>query len=263
MSQKKYTKEELDQFWIEYKEKGSEELRDLLIVNYLTLVKYVVGRVASGLPAHVDTDDMYSTGVMGLIKAVEKYDPTKNNKFETYAVLLIKGAIIDEMRSLDWIPRSVHQKSNEISNAQQKLSQKLGREPRDEEVSKELGIPLQEYLDLLSRVRPAILIPLNADQDQDAENTHISERIPDEKTKSGYENADRNEFRKLLEQAILDLPEQERMVLVLYYYENLMLKEIGQIIGVTESRVSQIHSKALLRLRGRLKNFSQEFANFF
>jgi RNA polymerase sigma factor for flagellar operon FliA len=263
MSQNKLTKEELDKIWAEFKLKGSEELRDQLIVNYLTLVKYVVGRVASGLPAHVDPEDMYSTGVMGLIKAVEKYDPSKNNKFETYAVLLIKGAIIDEMRSLDWVPRSVHQKSNEIIDTQQKLTQKFGREPRDEEVAKELGVPLNDYLDLLSRVRPAILIPLNADQDQDSENTHISERIPDEKTKSGYENADRNEFRKMLEGAILELPEQERMVLVLYYYENLMLKEIGQIIGVTESRVSQVHSKALLRLRGRLKNFSKEFANLF
>lgn len=257
----KIPKEELKELWKEYKATESKEIRDQLIHNYLHLVKYVVGRVAAGLPAHVKVDDMYSTGVLGLIKAIKRYDPTKKNKFETYAILLIRGAIIDEMRSLDWVPRSIHQKANMVAKAQQALEQKLGREPTDQEVAKALGMGLAEFEELLVRIRPAVLVSLNTDVSDDPDNVQMAERIPDLKVKTSFENAERNEFRKMLEKAVLDLPEQERMVLVLYYYENLMLKEIGKIIGVSESRVSQIHTKALLRMRGRLQGFMNEFAN--
>jgi len=248
--------------WKKFKETNDPKLRDALICNYLHLVRYVVGRMSIKLPGHVRLDDLYSTGILGLIKAVEKYDLTKKNKFETYAILLIKGAIIDEMRALDWVPRSVHQKANMISEAQTKLEQKLGREASDEEVAKHLGIKLVDFEELLVRVRPAVLIPLNADTNDDPEQGTVAERIPDKKAKTSFENADHNEFRQLLEKAVLELPEQERMVLVLYYYENLMLKEIGEVMGVSESRVSQIHTKAVLRLRGRLQNFVSEFASY-
>jgi len=259
----KLSKEEVKALWDAYFTDHSEEARDQLIVNYLHLVKYVVGRVASGMPAHVKAEDMYSTGVMGLIKAIEKYDRTKKNKFETYAILLIKGAIIDEMRSLDWVPRSVHQKANMISKAQEGLERSLGREPTDAEVAKELDMSVAQYEELLERVRPAILIPLNAETDDDGEKTNIAERIADDTAATSYEDADRNEFRQMLEEVVLELPQQERTVLVLYYYENMMLKEIGKVLGVSESRVSQIHTKALLRMRGRLKGFANEFANMF
>lgn len=254
-------KKALNDLWRRYFLTKKSELRDELIVQYLSLVKFVVGRVSSQLPGHVKLDDLYSSGVTGLIKAVEKFDPTKNNKFETYAILLIKGAIIDELRRLDWIPRSVHQKANQIAEATTKLQQKLGRDPTDAEVAAQLGITEESFGELLERVRPAILIPLNSDDfSQDDESMSISEKIADVKAETSFEIAYRNEFNSLLERAISDLPEQERKVLILYYYEELMLKEIGKIIGVSESRVSQIHTKAIIKLRSKLKGFSDEIA---
>lgn len=257
----KLGKQEVQALWKEYKESGSKEARDRIIQNYLHLVKYVVGRVSTGLPAHVKFEDMYSTGILGLIKAIKRYDPEKKNKFETYAILLIKGAIIDEMRSLDWVPRSIHQKANQVAKVQQELEQKLGREPTDTEVAAKLGLTVANFEELLIRIRPAVLIPLNTDNNDDPDSVQMAERIPDANIRTSFENAERNEFRKLLEKAVLELPEQERLVLVLYYYENLMLKEIGKVIGVSESRVSQIHTKALLRLKGRLGRFATEFAH--
>lgn len=251
----------LDKMWKRYKETQEVTLRDELITHYLFLVKFVVKRVSVGLPKHVSMDDMYSTGVMGLMKAVDRYDPTMKNKFETYASVLIKGAIIDEMRALDWVPRSVHQKAEMVEGAQNTLREKLDREPTEQELAKYLNVSMEQLGKLLLKIRPAVLIPLNSSDDNDPENLPILERIPDQKVKTSYEIADRNEFSKLLEEAILELPEKERIVLVLYYYENLMLKEIGEVMEVSESRVSQIHAKAIGRLRGRLQNFISEFAN--
>jgi RNA polymerase sigma factor FliA len=248
----------LKDLWQHYLATGKSEIRDALIEGYLYLVKFVVGRVGSCLPSHIKLDDLYSSGVTGLVKAVEKYDPSKNSKFESYAVLLIKGAIIDELRELDWIPRSVHQKANLISAAQENLQQKLGREPTDKELSEQLGMSEEEFGDVLLKVRPAILISLNsAVSHNDEENAPISERIADAKAETSFEAADRKECVLILENAIANLPEQERKVLTLYYYEELMLKEIGKIMGISESRVSQIHTKALLKLRGRLQSFSR------
>ena len=250
----------LSELWRKYVQTGKEELRDELIVQHLSLVKCVVGRMGSSLPSYVKLEDLYSSGVTGLVRAVEKFDPTKNSKFESYATLLIKGAIIDELRELDWIPRSIHQKANLLSVAQEVLQQKFGREPTDQELSSHLGLTEEEYGDLLLRVRPAILISLNREVSQnDEENTSIGERIADIKAETSFEVADRKEFAALLESAIADLPGQEKQVLTLYYYEELMLKEIGKIMGISESRVSQIHTKALLKLRGRLKIVANEF----
>ncbi len=166
------------------------------------------------------------------------------------------------MRQLDWVPRSVHQKANMVAEAQAALAQKIGREATDGELAEYLGMSVPALGDLLERVRPAILIPLDADGgDADPERGGIGDRIPDPKAKTSYQAADQNEFRKMLEKAVLELPEQERTVLVLYYYENLMLKEIGEVMGVSESRISQIHTKAVMRLRTRLSDFAKEFAN--
>jgi RNA polymerase sigma factor for flagellar operon FliA len=240
--------------WKMYHETGKTEYRDELIVQYLYLVKWVVGRVGSGLPPHVKLDDLYSSGVTGLVRAVEKYDASRNRKFESYAVLLIKGAIIDEMRELDWIPRSIHQKANQIASTQQKLQQELGRDPTDEELSSRMGINADELGELLTRVRPAILVSLNGEvSNADEESTQLCERIADVRAETSFEIAERNEYAQLLADAIDTLPDQERRVLTLYYYEELMLKEIGKIMGVSESRVSQIHSKALIKLRTRLR----------
>lgn len=244
----------LDILWKNYKESADIDLRDKLIVHYLHLVKFVVARIAAGLPTHIKLDDLYSSGITGLMKSIEKFDIEKKSKFESYAMLLIKGSIIDELRALDWIPRSVHQKANQIAAAQHDLQQKLGREPYDNEIAERLGMSTLEFEELLYRVRPAILIPLNAEFDQDSEQASLSERIADCNARTSFEIADRKEFNHFLEQAVHDLPEQERRVLFLYYYEEMMLKEIGKLLGVSESRVSQIHTKALFKLRNRLNN---------
>jgi RNA polymerase sigma factor for flagellar operon FliA len=251
----------IEHVWKEYLKSRREALRDHLITHYLHLVKIVVSRLASTFPKHVREDDMYSTGVIGLIKAVEKYDPERKAKFETYAQLLIKGSIIDEMRALDWVPRSVHQKANEIEKATRELQLQLGREPSDEEIAGKMGVSLERYDALVLRVRPAIILSLDKETDEDQAGVHISERIADDRAKTGSEVADQKEFSEFLEEAVFNLPEQEKTVLVLYYYENLMLKEIGKIMGVTESRVSQIHTKALIRLRARLRPYIKEFSH--
>lgn len=247
-------KEALSELWELYFSTGKTEHRDELIVKNLFLVKYVVGRIGNILPPHVKLDDLYSSGITGLIKAVEKFDRSKNSKFESYAILLIKGAIIDELRELDWIPRSVHQKAHLISAAQETLQQQLGRDPTDQELSFHLGLKEEELGELLVRVRPAVLISLNGEASpNDEENGPMAERIPDERAETSYDVASRNECASLLAHAIATLPEQEQKVLTLYYFEELMLKEIGEIMGVSESRISQIHTKALLKLRGRLQ----------
>lgn len=255
-------KQAITNLWNRYHQTGETEAHDELIVQYLYLVKFVVGRLGSSLPSHVKLDDLYSSGVTGLIKAVEKFDPSKNSKFESYAILLIRGAIIDEMRELDWIPRSVHQKADQIASAQEVLQQRLGRSPTDQELSLHLGITQDELDELLLRVRPAILIPLDGEvnrNQEDDESSSMSERIADTRAQTSFDIADRNEFCSMLGQAISDLPEQERKVLIHYYYDEMMLKEIGKLMGVSESRVSQIHTKALLKLRGRLKTIAKEY----
>ncbi|MFN0065386.1 MAG: FliA/WhiG family RNA polymerase sigma factor [Chlamydiales bacterium] len=240
--------------WEQYSATSKTEYRDELIVHYLFLVKYVVGRLGFTFPSHIKLEDLYSSGVTGLIRAVERYDVERKAKFESYAILLIKGAIIDELRELDWIPRSIYQKINQLNSATSDLQQSLGRDPTDEEVSEALGLSEEEYENILQRIRPAVLLPLNAESsNQDEEGISLAEKIADQKAKTSYDIADRNEFCALLRKAIEALPDQEREVLSLYYYDELMLKEIGKILGVSESRVSQIHTKALLKLRTRLR----------
>ncbi len=260
MDTPKLDAKKLDAIWREYHTTREIELRDQLIVQYLYLVKYVVGRVSTGFPGHVKLDDLYSSGVTGLIRAIERFDITKKSKFIGYATLVIKGAIIDELRQLDWVPRSVHQKSNQVTSAMHSLQQRLGREPTDRELSSHLGIGEEELGELLERIRPAILISLNAEMSpQNEESGSLSERIADVSATTSLEVADRRECAQILSDAIEALPDQERKVLTLYYFEELMLKEIGKIMGVSESRISQIHTKALLKLRRSLSPAAKEF----
>lgn len=246
----------VESLWKKWMTSGDISLRDDLIVHYLFLVKWVVSRLIADLPTHIKVDDLYSSGMSGLIRAVEKYDPTKKSKFESYAILLIKGAIIDELRKLDWIPRSIHQKANWIAAGQVHLQQKLGREPTDSELSHHLEISEEEFSEILSKIRPIVLVPLNANLVDDEEGgSSLADRIPDQNSLKSSEIVHKKEFAHLLEKALNTLQPQERQVLVLYYYDDLMLKEIGKVLGVSESRVSQIHSKALLKLRGQLKDY--------
>lgn len=248
--------------WEAYKRTGERKLRDQLIVSYAPLVKYVAGRVSAGLPQSVEEGDLVSYGIFGLIDAIERFDPARGVKFETYAITRIKGAIIDELRSVDWVPRSVRAKARSVEAAYAKLQVELGRAPTDAEVAEELGMAeaeLQEVFTQISFAGIAALdevLPRRGDGD---EVVTLGDTLasPDEGPTAALEV---EEMRRLLARAIGRLGERERAVLSLYYYEGLTLGQIGRILGVSESRVSQIHTKSVLQLRGCLAVLERESA---
>jgi RNA polymerase sigma factor FliA len=240
--------------WLKYKDNGDEKSRDELILNYSPLVKYVAGRLASSLPQTVDTADLISYGIFGLIDAIEKYDLERAIKFETYAIARIKGAIIDELRAMDWVPRSVRSRAREVEQAYVQLENELKRVPSDNEVADKMGVTPKEYADILSQLSYTSIVSFeelwvgnDREEGQSALGTIADDTAED--PVAVFESA---EIKEILADAIRRLPEREMTVIALYYYEGLTLKEIGQILGVTESRVSQLHTKAVLRLRGRL-----------
>jgi RNA polymerase sigma factor for flagellar operon FliA len=207
------------------------------------------------LPKHVDSNDLISAGIMGLIKAVETFEPERGFKFETYAGHKIRGAILDELRALDWIPRSVRQKSRELQRVFAKLENQLGRIPYDDEVCEEMGISLEEYENLLSEVTPTTILSLEEsmpDRGSDAKEIKLIDTIEDPGSENPLKEMGFTEVKNILKSAIADLSEKEKLVVALYHYEELTLKEIGVVLDLTESRVSQIHSKAILKLRSRL-----------
>ena len=240
--------------WVEYRRTKDKQLRDRLILTYAPLVKYVAGRLGSGLPAHVDDDDLVSYGLLGLIGAIERFDPDRDVKFETYALGRIKGAIIDELRSLDWVPRSVRARAREIERAIAELESKLGRAPTDEEISAKLGVTEEDFAEALMEISRTSIAALDelwtvsAGGDQVA----LIDTIEDPTGPSPTTALDVTELREAMADAIARLPEREKLVVTLYYYEELTLREIGEVLGVTESRVSQLHTKAILRLKARL-----------
>jgi RNA polymerase sigma factor for flagellar operon FliA len=246
--------------WEQYKHSGDRQVRDQLIVLYSPLVKYVAARVAVGLPQHVDTADLASYGIIGLIDAIDRYDPVRKVKFETYAIPRIKGAIIDELRAIDWVPRSVRSKARAVEQAYAALEASLLRTPTDAEVAAELGISekdLQDILRQISFVGVAALDEVFSVSGERGDRATLGDTVPDAKEGPGALFEDK-ESKEILAQAIKQLGERERTVLSLYYYEGLTLAEIGDILGVTESRVCQIHTKAVLQLRGRLTEKSAE-----
>ena len=240
--------------WLEYRRTKDLALRDRLIVAYAPLVKYVAGRLGSGLPAHVDEADLVSYGLLGLIGAIERYDPERDIKFETYAMARIKGAIIDELRALDWVPRSVRSRAREIERAIAELEARLGRAPTDDEIAAKIGVTpeeLDESLTDISRSSIAALDELWSVSDA-GDQVSLIDTIEDQSGVRPAEALDETETKELLADAIARLPEREKLVITLYYYEELTLREIGEVLGVTESRVSQLHTKAVLRLKSRL-----------
>lgn len=240
--------------WAEYKQGGDRKIRDQLIVLYSPLVKYVAARVAVGLPQHVDSADLVSYGIIGLIDAIDRYDPVRKVKFETYAIPRIRGAIIDELRAIDWVPRSVRAKARALEQAYATLEATLLRTPTDAEVAAELDISekeLQDILRQLSFVGVAALDEVFAVGGERGQRATLGDTIPDA-TPGPAAMFDEKESKEILAQAIMHLGDRERTVLSLYYYEGLTLAEIGEILGVTESRVCQIHTKAVLQLRARL-----------
>jgi RNA polymerase sigma factor FliA len=246
---------ELRDLWRRYKATGDDKARERLVVAYSPLVKYVSGRMASGLPAHVEEADLISYGLVGLISAIQRFEPEREIKFETYAITRIKGAIIDELRSLDWVPRSVRSRAREIEKANAKLEHKLQRAPTDEEMAAELGLEVegfQEALLQISNSTVAALDELWTVSDASGDQVSLLDTIQDPDAPDPAQVMDATDMKDRVADAIARLPEREKLVVALYYYENLTLREIGEVLGVTESRVSQLHTKAVLRLRGRL-----------
>jgi RNA polymerase sigma factor for flagellar operon FliA len=246
---------ELRDLWRRYKASGDVQARERLVVAYSPLVKYVSGRMASGLPAHVEESDLISYGLVGLISAIERFDVTREIKFETYAITRIKGAIIDELRSLDWVPRSVRARARHIERAIGELEARLGRAPNDEEIAKKLGISvdeLEESLGEIARSSIAALDELWTVSGSGGDQVALIDTIEDEGAPDPQGTLSVTEQKEALADAIARLPEREKLVVTLYYYEELTLREIGEVLGVTESRVSQLHTKAILRLKSRL-----------
>jgi RNA polymerase sigma factor for flagellar operon FliA len=224
-------------------------------VAYSPLVKYVAGRMSSGLPAHVDEADLISYGLGGLIFAIERFDLSREIKFETYAITRIRGAIIDELRSLDWVPRSVRARAREIERVNMKLESRLQRAPTDEEMAVELKVNVEEFHEALLQISNSTIVALDElwnVSDSSGDQVSLLDTIPDHGAPDPQSVVDQGELRDRIADAIAALPEREKLVIALYYYENLTLREIGEVLGVTESRVSQLHTKAVLRLRSKL-----------
>ncbi len=244
----------IDQLWSEYKATASRHLRDQLILHYSPLVKYVAGRVAVGLPHSIEQADLVSYGMFGLIDAIDKFDIDRNIKFETYAITRIKGAIIDELRAVDWVPRSVRAKARAIERAYSKLENELRRSPEDKEVAAELGVTENELATTLGQISFVGVVALDELLSAGSERGSGA-TVGDTIAGGGHdpvEAFESEEMRQVLADAINRMPDRERLVLTLYYYEGLTLAEIGNVLGVTESRVCQIHTKAIFQLRSRL-----------
>lgn len=248
-------KEEIDLLWSEYKNSPTPESREKVILHYSPLVKYVAGRVSTGLPPSVEYGDLVSYGVFGLLDAIEKYDPERGIKFETYAIARIKGAIIDELRADDWVPRSIRFKAREIERAYAALEGELRRVPSDSEVAERLGISMDEYLDLLNRMSLISLVALDellSVSGDKADKISLADIVENVNVKDPSRTFEIEEMKDIIAQAINGLPEREKIVVTLYYFEGLTMREIGEVLSVTESRICQMHTKAILRLRSKL-----------
>jgi RNA polymerase sigma factor FliA len=242
--------------WLEYRRSKDKGIRDRLILTYAPLVKYVAGRVGSGLPAHVDEEDLVSYGLLGLMGAIDRFDPSRDIKFETFAIARIKGAIIDELRSLDWVPRSVRSRARDIERAMADLERTLHRAPTDEEIADKLGMTEEELDDSLTDISRSSIAALDElwtiSGSSGGDQVALIDTIEDTSGPDPQGALAQTELREALGEAIARLPEREKLVVTLYYYEELTLREIGEVLGVTESRVSQLHTKAILRLKARL-----------
>lgn len=244
---------DVDKIWEEYDKTKDPHLKDELIVEYAPLVKYVASRLSLMVGQYIDFDDLVGYGIFGLIDAIDKFDYSKGYKFETYATLRIRGAIIDSIRKLDWVPRSVRQTSKDIEKAFTELEVKLQREPTDKELADELGVPEEEVREMIKKSSVASLISL----DEFTEQNNGQSNLKDD-AKSGYQpeaELDQKELKEILVNALDTLTEKEKIVVNLYYFDELTLKEISKILDVSESRVSQIHSKAILKLKTKLGDY--------
>ena len=238
----------------------SFENREAVINEYAPMVKYVANRISMRLPPHVEVDDLISVGVLGLIDAIDKYDSTRGAKFKTYAEFRVRGAILDELRSMDWVPRSVRQKASSMDGVVQKLQNKLGRRPEDDEVAEEMGVSLDELFTTLNETKSMPILSLEdlGIAKESGEQQSLLDCLAGKNDVDPQMHIRLVELKEIISKAIDTLPEKERLMISLYYYEELTMKEIGEVLEVTESRVSQIHSKAVFRLRNKLKSIIAE-----
>jgi RNA polymerase sigma factor FliA len=238
-------------------------IEEQTVLQYAPLIKYVASRLALRLPSHISQEDLISSGILGLIDAVHKFDPGKNISFKTYAEFRIKGAMLDELRSLDWIPRSVRKKASLIEKAYGKMEKRLGRPAEAEEVAQLLGLELGEFQQLMDETKAVSLITLDGpcshpDGRSGLSDNDLQEVLPDEKVEDSFLSVHLSELQDIMVEAIEALPDKEKLLISLYYYEELTMKEIGQIMGYTESRISQMHTQAMYRLRHRFRDYDQE-----
>jgi len=241
--------ENFDKIWQEYQKTKSPKLREKLITSYAHIVKHVAGRMAIYLGQQMDFDDLISYGIFGLIDAIDKFDMLKGVKFETYASLRIRGAIIDGVRNMDWVPRTLRQQNKKFGQSYVKLEAELGREPTEQEISKALSISVEEVRESMNKSSVMSLVSLDDYMEQNSS----FDLGQDEDTPEGYFN--KKELQELLTNSIEKLNEKERLIVTLHYFEDLTLREISKIVKVSESRVSQIHTKALLKMQGSLSKF--------
>lgn len=252
------------QLWMEYKRSGNLKIREQLVVKYIPLVKYVVGKMITNLPKNVEYEDLVEYGIIGLLDAVEKFDVNKEITFKTYAVTRVRGSIYDELRSQDWVPRSVRKMVKDVERAYVELETVLKRVPTEEEVAKHLDLPLKKLEELYAKVDLGNMSSLDdVVYDGNDSTTTVANVVEDKKVVSAQTSLEREELRNALIERLEELNENERLVITLYYYEKLTLKEIGKVLEISESRVSQIHSKAIIKLRSKLMSKFGEYGDIF
>ncbi len=255
MFEDKYKNFDEAELWVKYQKNHDQQIREHFVKQYAPLVKYVAGKVAIGMPSNMDFDDLVSDGVLGLLDAIEKYQIDKNVKFKTYAVTRIKGAIFDGLRERDWIPRSIRQKAKEVQNLMAELEIKYGRSATDEELAAALNLPKEDLNKLMVNISGTAVVSLNDIWHVGSEGDEMSmeDAVEGPASLNPEVLAEKSEVKNVISKAIGSLPEKEKEVIVLYYYEDLTLKEIGEVLDVTESRVSQLHTKAIMRVKAKLK----------
>jgi RNA polymerase sigma factor for flagellar operon FliA len=252
--------EVLRQLWIDFKATEEQGLRDRLILHYSPLVKYVAGRVGVGLPPNIEQSDLVSYGIFGLIDAITKFDLAREIKFETYAITRIRGAIIDELRSIDWIPRSVRAKAKSVERAYAELQTTLHRTPTEAEVAAHMEISLSDLHAIFSQVSYVNVVALDEllGGGDKGEGVSLGDTLEDTRAEDPVMAFETEETKQILADAINGLPEREKVVVTLYYYEGLTLAEIGKVLGVTESRICQMHSKAVIQMRSKMAEVVQD-----
>ena len=249
------------ELWQRYHRRAEADVENALVEKYLPLVAAVMGRLAMTLPDHVDHDDLYSVGLVGLLQALRNFNPACGTSFETYARVRVRGAMLDELRRMDWVPRTIHEKARKVKNMMSQLEQKLGKAPTEAQMAKALGISAKEYEELLNEVRPAAFVCLDAaGAADDSDGGALHEVIADLTEDSPVEKVSQRELKAVIFERLKELPEMQRKVLALYYIEDMHLREIAEVFGLTESRISQIHSQAILSIRAYLQRFESGLA---